>query len=43
MAKVKLGKRQRCKQCQHEWLPRQAVVFRCPRCQSFRWDQVDAS
>ena len=38
MPKVKLGKRLICLKCDYEWLPRQEVVFRCPKCQSFTWD-----
>ena len=41
MPEVKEGKRQKCKQCGHDWLPRGLKVYRCPRCQSFRWDEAD--
>jgi len=48
MAEVKLGERQTCKAknkkgevCGHTWLPRTGVVFRCPKCMSFRWDADD--
>jgi len=41
MAEVELSERLKCKQCGHKWLPRNKKVFRCPRCQSFRWDEEE--
>jgi Zn finger protein HypA/HybF involved in hydrogenase expression len=27
-----------CKRCGHTWIPRQAVIFVCPKCKSPKWD-----
>ena len=35
MPNVKLGESLKCPKCKHEWLPRQTVVDRCPRCQKW--------
>ena len=31
-----------CQQCNHEWMPRQSEINRCPRCQSLKWDDKKA-
>lgn len=29
----------KCKRCGYEWVPRISDVRKCPKCQSYRWDQ----
>ena len=36
--KIKLGKRQKCLRCGHEWLPRQDELVQCPKCKSAYWN-----
>ena len=38
-SKVKLGERQKCLRCNHEWLPRQEEIMICPKCKSPYWNK----
>ncbi len=42
MTEVQLPEKLVCKQCGHEWVPRNKFVYRCPnrKCNSFLWDEV---
>jgi len=31
-----------CQRCQHQWVPRQAKVFVCPKCHSAKWNEPKA-
>jgi len=37
--KINLPKKLKCLRCEHEWVPRQEDVRRCPKCNSPYWDK----
>lgn len=38
MKQVKLGKKEKCVRCGHEWQPKKATVRVCPKCKSPYFD-----
>ena len=36
--KIKIQKL-KCKQCGHEWIPRNEKIYKCPKCQSVKWNE----
>lgn len=42
MPKEILIKKNYCKKCNYEWIPRKHSALCCPKCKSYYWDQEDS-